>query len=319
MDCYAEEMDKLQDLELLTAFVAVAEERHFRRAAERLHVAQPVVSRRIQRLERSMGIALLERTSRHVALTEAGASFLDSARQLLHAADLAVTRAQRVAEGGAGRLSVGFVESVAFELLTPLLRELADRVPDVALDLRELSTERQLSDLDTEVDVAIVRELGDHEPGGQGLQARLLVREHLMVAVPPDHRFADEHDLALADLRDDAFVLFPRPPAPRLHDHLLAVCDVAGFRPRIAAHAWQYPTMLAMVAAAQGVALVPRCVRSIKPTDVRLVPIRDDHATTDLSLAWRGAGSPILETFIDAAITVGAVEGQPGRRIVNST
>ncbi len=313
-------MDSFQDLELLSAFIAVAEERHFRRASERLHVAQPVISRRIQRLERSMGIALLERTSRHVALTEAGASFLDSARQLLHAADLAVTRAQRVAEGGTGRLSVGFVESVAFELLTPLLRELADRVPDVAVDLQELSTERQLSDLDVEVDVAIVRELGDHEPGDQDLQARPLVRERLLLALPPDHHLAGTESVALADLRDDAFVLFPRPPAPRLHDHLLTVCDVAGFRPRIAGHAWQYPSMLAMVAASRGVALVPRCVRSIQPTDVRLVPIRDDHATTDLSLVWRGTGSPVLDTFIDAAVAVaGAAEGQPGRRIVNST
>ncbi len=312
-------MDSLQDLELLSAFVAVAEERHFRRAAERLHVAQPVVSRRLQRLERSMGITLLERTSRHVALTEAGVSFLDSARQLLHAADLAVTRAQRVAEGGTGRLSVGFVESVAFELLTPLLRELADRVPDVAVDLQELSTERQLSDLDLDVDVAIVRELGDHEPGGQALQARPLVRERLLAALPPDHLLAEQPDLALTDLRDDGFVLFPRPPAPRLHDHLLAVCDNAGFRPRIAAHAWQYPSMLAMVAAFRGVALVPRCVRSIQPIDVRLVPLRDEHATTDLSLVWRGAGSPILETFIDAAVTVAdATVDQPGRRIVSS-
>jgi DNA-binding transcriptional LysR family regulator len=312
-------MENLHDLELLEAFIAVAEERHFRRAAERLHVAQPVVSRRIQRLERSMGIALLERTSRHVALTEAGATFLDSARQLLHAADLAVTRAQRVAEGGAGRLSVGFVESVAFELLTPLLRELATRVPDVALDLQELSTERQLSDLEVQVDVAIVRELGDHEPGGDGLRARTLVRERLLVALPRDHALADAHDLALDDLRDEPFVLFPRPPAPRLHDHLLAVCDVAGFRPRITAHAWQYPTMLAMVAAAQGVALVPRCARSVQPPDVRLVPIRDEHATTDLSLAWRAGSSPVLETFIDAAIAVADATGdQPGRRIATS-
>jgi DNA-binding transcriptional LysR family regulator len=312
-------MDKLPDLEQLTTFVAVAEERHFRRAAERLHVAQPVISRRIQRLERDLGIALLERTSRHVALTDAGASFLDSARQLLHVADLAVTRAQRVAQGGAGRLTVGFVESLAFELLTPLLRELRALIPDVALEMRELSTERQLSELDADVDVAIVRELSEHELIAEGLRARSLLRERLVVAVPLKHRLAGFDTVELADLRDDPFVLFPRPPAPRLHDHLLAVCEQAGFRPRIATHAWQYPTMLAMVAASQGIALVPRCVRSIQPDDIHLIPVTDDHATTDLSMAWRGAGSPLLETFVAAALKVAAAtEDHPRRRTATS-
>jgi DNA-binding transcriptional LysR family regulator len=302
-------MADVTDLTLVSAFVAVAEERHFSRASRRLHVAQPVVSRRIQRLERALGVALLERTTRQVSLTDAGAVFLEDARRLLHEADLAVARTRRVAAGLLGHLTIGFVESAAFELLAPLLRELEARVPDVTLELRELSTERQLAELHLDVDVAIVRELGSHELDLEGLSGEHLLTEQLHVAVPVAHRLAAHDVLELTALADLPFVTFPRPPVPRLHDHLLAVCTRAGFHPTIAAHAAQYPTMLAMVAAARGVALVPACARAIRPEGVRLVPLRDDHADTRLSLAWQTPGSPVLETFVAAARTVAATTG----------
>ncbi len=297
-------MSAITDLDLLSAFVAVAEERHFGRAADRLHVAQPVISRRVQRLERDIGVALLERSTRHVTVTDAGAVLLDDARRLLHDAELASARARRVAQGVLGRLTIGFVESAAFELLTPLLRELEARVPEVTLELRELSTEQQLVELHADVDVAIVRELGEHELDGEGLHGRHLLAERLQVAVPRRHRLARRDAVELHELAELPFVMFPRPPVPRLHDHLLAVCQAAGFHPDIAAHASQYPTMLAMVAAARGVALAPSCVRAIVPRDVRLVPVADVHATTDLSLAWQRDDAPVLDTFVQAALAV---------------
>ncbi len=294
-------MTAIRTLDLLSAFVAVAEERHFRRAAERLHLTQPVISRRIQRLERELGVELLERSTRHVALTDAGAVFLDGARRLLHDAELVAERARRVAQGHLGGLTVGFVESVAFDLLAPLLRELEARVPEVTVELRELSTEEQLVELHADVDVAIVRELGEHELDAEGLAGRHLRTEQLHVAVPRQHRLARRRTVALAALAELPFVLFPRPPVPRLHDHLVSVCSQAGFVPDIAAHASQYPTMLAMVEAARGVALVPASARAIRPAGVRLVPISDAHATTSLSLAWRETGAPVLGTFVAAA------------------
>jgi DNA-binding transcriptional LysR family regulator len=301
-------MERLTDLDLVRAFVAVAEERHFGRAAQRLHLAQPVVSRRIQRLERAVGVALLERTSRHVTPTEAGAAFLDSARQLLHDVDLAVMQARRIAEGGAGRLTVGFVDSVAFELLPRLLRELAERVPDVAIELRELSTEEQLSELDEDVDVAIVREVGERELTSEGLDARHLLTERLYAAVAANHPVATRERVELSSLAEEGFVMFPRPQVPRLHDHLLAVCQQAGFVPAIVAHAAQYPTMLAMIAAGRGVALVPACVRAVCPHAVRMVPVTDPGAASDLLLAWSGPGSPALTTFLAAAQSVAGAE-----------
>ena len=304
-------MERLSDLQLVAAFVAVAEERHFGRAAQRLHVAQPVISRRIQRLEREMGVELFTRTSRHVTPTDAGITFLDAARHLLHSAEVAVIQAQRVAAGTAGGLTVGFVDSVAFELLPRLLRELAVRAPEVAIELRELTTEDQLSDLDVDVDIAIVREVSEHELSDQGLAAQHLLRERLVVAVAADHHLADRAEVTIAELAGEAFVMFPRPQVPRLHDHLVAICDHAGFRPRIVAHASQYPTMLAMVSVGRGLALAPSCVRAVRPSDVRLLPIVDGFATTDLLLAWRGPGAPVLSTFVEAAGAVAANEHLP--------
>ncbi len=289
------------DLTLLSTFVAVAEERHFRRAAERLHVAQPVVSRRIQRLEQDLGTDLLERTTRHVVLTEAGTVFLDAARRMLHDADLAVARTQRVAAGLVGRLAVGFVESAAFTLLAPLLRVLETRVPDVTLDLRELSTEQQLTELRADVDIAIVRELGEHELESEGLSGRHLLSEQFHVALPIRHRLATAETVSLHQLADLPFIFFPRPPVPRLHDHVVSICAQAGFHPNIVSHAAQFPTMLALVAAARGVALVPACVHAIRPHDVRLVPVAEPFATSQLSLAWSGETTPTMQTFIEAA------------------
>jgi DNA-binding transcriptional LysR family regulator len=297
-------MADLTDLNLLTTFVAVAEEHHFRRAAERLHVAQPVVSRRIQRLERLVGVPLLERTTRNVALTEAGIVFLDSARRLLHETDRAVGQARRIAEGRIGRLSVGFVESAAFELLAPLLRRLDEVAPGLTLDLRELSTEQQLGELRTDVDVAIVRDLQTQELAEEGLDARMLLRERLHVALPSDHALAGETELPLRLLADEPFILFPRPRVPRSFDHVFAICERSGFHPRIATHALQYTTMLALVAAGRGAALAPGAVRAVRPAGVSIVPLRDEHARTHLSLAWRGASSPVLSTFIRVALEV---------------
>jgi DNA-binding transcriptional LysR family regulator len=297
-------MDPLTDLRLVATFVAVAEERHFRRAAERLDLAQPVVSRQIQRLERTLGVTLLERTSRNVALTEAGLVFLDAARRLLHDTERAVGQARRTAEGRVGRLTVGFVESAAFELLAPLLRRLEEVAPDLTVELRELSTEQQLGELRTDVDVAIARDLQVHELAEQGLAARHLLRERLHVALPSDHPLAGRSTVSLRLLADESFILFPRPRVPRSYDHVIAVCERSGFQPRIATHALQYTTMMALVAARRGAALAPGAVRAVRPAGVALVPLLDQHAITHLTLAWRGPLGSVLSTFVEVALEV---------------
>lgn len=294
-------MRMLTDLELVSAFIAVAEERHFGRAATRLHVAQPVISRRVQRLEREIGVELVERTTRNVGLTEAGSVFLESARRLLHDTELAVGQAQRVAEGEAGRLTVGFVDSAAFELLADLLRRLEELAPGLVLDLRELPSERQLDQLQGDIDVTIVRELRQRHLEEEGLESRHLLEERLHIALPVDHELAEHPTILLRDLAEEPFVMFPRPQVPRGYDHILSVCDEAGFSPWIAAHALQYTTMLAYVAAGLGAALLPRSARAIRPATVAMIPVADQHATTSLSVAWLGRRSATVQTFVTAA------------------
>lgn len=290
-------------MRLLAPFVAVAEERHFRRAAERLRMAQPALSRKIQQLERQVGAALLTRSTRQVQLTDAGRVFLDAARQLIHDADAAAALARRASEGQIGWLTVGFVDSAAFELLPPLLSLLRRTSPQLVLKLQELSTEEQLADLRRDVDVGIVRDLGEAE----GLQVRPLLRERLCVAVPREHRLAGRASLRLRELAEESFVLFPRPQVPRTYDHLIGVCGEAGFLPRVRSHALQYTTMLALVAAEAGVALVPRCVDVGARHDVAIVPLLDPHAVSDLAVAWRtGPNTPATDTFLAAAAEVAA-------------
>lgn len=291
------------DLRLLSAFVAVAEEQHFRRAADRLHVTQPVLSRHLQQLEREVGVRLVERTTRRVELTDAGRVFLDASRQLLHDAERAAVRAQRAARGEIGSLTLGFVDSAAFALLPALLRELAADRPELTLGLRELSTEPQLAALREDVDVGVLREV----EAAEGLVVRPLLTEPLWAALPGDHPLAGRDSLGLADLAHEPFVLFPRPQVPRVHDHLVAICDTAGFRPRIRAHALQYTTLLALVSAGQGVALVPAAARAIRRPDVTLLPLTDRHATSQLSLGWpQGAEPAALQALVGCAEAVAA-------------
>lgn len=291
------------DLRLLSAFVALAEEQHFRRAAERLHLTQPVLSRHLQQLEREVGVRLLERTTRRVELTDAGRVFLDASRQLLHDAERAAVRAQRAAHGEIGWLTLGFVDSAAFALLPALLRELAEARPELTVRLRELSTEPQLVALREDVDVGVLREVDTAE----GLVVRPLVTEPLCAALPSGHPLAERDGLRLAELADEPFVLFPRPQVPRVHDHLLAICDTAGFRPRIRAHALQYTTLLALVSAGQGVALVPTAARAIRRPDVAMVPLTDRHATSQLSLGWPEGPEPAaLQAVVRCAEEVAA-------------
>lgn len=291
------------DLRLLSAFVAVAEEQHFGRAADRLHVTQPVLSRHLQQLEREVGVRLLDRTTRRVEPTDAGRVFLDASRQLLHDAERAAARAQRAAHGEIGSLTLGFVDSAAFALLPALLRELAEARPELTVGLRELSTEPQLRALREDVDVGVLREVD----AAEGLVVRPLLTEPLWAALPGDHPLAGRDSLRLAELAHEAFVLFPRPQVPHVHDHLLAICDTAGFRPRIRAHALQYTTLLALVSAGQGVALVPAAARAICRPDVAMVPLTDRHATSRLSLGWAESPEPAARhALVRCAETVAA-------------
>jgi DNA-binding transcriptional LysR family regulator len=285
------------DLELrhLRYFVAVAEELHFGRAAERLHMAQPPVSQAIRRLEEAVGCELLARTSRSVRLTPAGEAFLGRARRTLRNVEDDVHEARSIGRGETGLLNVGFVGSATLTTLPAILRRHLDAHPDVQLRLHESFTARVVTGLQAgDVDLGIVR---DPEPT-DGLVATTLAEEPFVAVLPADHPHARDATVSVAALADAPFVSPPRSGGVRAFEKPLALCEEHGFRPRIAHEASHWLTILRLVGAGLGVSLAPACVRRIATDDVACVALRDARVTSELALLHReGEARPMVHAF----------------------
>src|SRR5208282_909817 len=195
------------ELRHLRYFVAVAEELHFSRAAERLHMAQPPLSQQIRQLEDELGVQLFERTRRRVQLTDAGRVVLEEARRALVQADRVVAAAHRAAEGAAGFLRVGFSSSAPYTTLPAILRAFRAQFPGVALNLYERSTEEQIELLAAgTIDVALVRRPVENAP--ESLVIKTILREHLVLAMPHDHRLRSRRSVPVRALANEPFILF---------------------------------------------------------------------------------------------------------------
>ena len=290
------------DLRLVEYFIAVAEELHFGRAAERLHIAQPSLSQQIRRLEAQLGVSLLERNSRNVHLTPAGQALLQEGRKMLSQAQQAI---QTVRAAGAPRLTVGFYGSAASELLPDVLRVSSERLPGVEISVRELLLGSIDDILDGAVNIAFTRLL----PGQTELEVEVLTHEPRLAAIASTHPLAEHQTLTFADLRDESFVINPVArqdgPPPRW----LAEQRRHGLPGRIAAEATSLQEILARVAAGRGVCLVPSAVAQHHArVGVTFVPITDADPAV-VSLAWRpGPTCPAVEAFIDASRQVAAAK-----------
>ncbi|MGO2533203.1 LysR family transcriptional regulator [Arthrobacter rhombi] len=288
------------EIRQLRYFIAVAEEMHFNRAAARLHIAQPALSQQIQRLERELKTTLFARTTRSVELTETGKVLLVAARRVITESEDALRSIEQAVEGRTGTLRVGFVGSAALNLIPRIVPPLRQMYPDLELELHELTTEQQLSSLDAgNLDVGIVRDV-ESRPG---ITARELTREPLVVALPEDHPLAGQTTLALTDLSEAGFVVFPRQQVSRLYDVISALCLQAGFRMRVAQEAVQFPTILGLVAAKTGIAVVPEGMRALQLSGLSYVPLADEAATSTISLivTTERSGTPLIRRFIEAA------------------
>lgn len=289
------------ELRHLRYFVAVAEELHFGRAAQRLHISQPPLSMQIRALEESLGVQLLERTQRRVALTQAGSAFLGEARQILARTEQATLLARRASRGEVGNLAVGFVSTADYNVLPPLLREFRQRVPAVHLALHESTTDRQLADLiDGRIDVGFV--LPPVEDAR--LVYRTIHRETLVVALPARHPLARQRGkLRLAALAESPFILFPRPLAPSLYDAVVSYCSSAGFSPHIEQEAVQMQTIVSLVSAEIGVALIPASLRHLGRTGVVYKAPVEPSPFTEIGLAWRRDDAlATLQVFLEIAL-----------------
>ncbi len=294
--------DPVIELRLWRQFVAVAEELHFGRAAQRLHMTQPPLTQAIALLERALGLRLFERTKRSVALTPAGAALLPEARDLLARAQALPAHARSAAAGEVGRLRLAFVSTVGFDLLPRWVRAFREQYPRVELDLLEATGDVQLEGLARgDIDAGFML----HSPGfaPPGLNHCLIAREPLVVALPEQHPLAAQEKIALQDVLAEPLVIFPRRILPSVYDAVFALYHAAGRSPLIAQEAIQMQTIVNLVSAGLGVAWVPGSVMQFQRPGVVYRTVAGGRAGKvpgcETSLAWSaGEASPSLARFI---------------------
>lgn len=299
------------ELRHLRYFVAVAEELHFRRAAERLHMSQPPLSQQIRQLEEEVGAQLLVRNQRKVELTAAGVVFLERAREILDSVEDAARQARRVQRGEVGRLAVGFVGSAMYSFVPELLRGFRESAPDIALRLHELGTTEQLRQLeDGRLDVGFVRAPGRRP----GLTLETVLEEQIVVALPDVHPLAQRPVLALGDLAGESLVLLTRAGSPGLRAALADALAELGGEERIAQEVAEMQTVIGLVAAGVGLSLVPESVRALVRHGVTYRPLADAAPVVRLAMAWRANdNSSVLRRFLAEARAAAPTEGERGR------
>ena len=288
------------DLSQLRCFVAVAEELHFGRAAARLNMTQPPLSRQIQVLEHIIDAPLLERTSRSVRLTPAGRSFLPEARRILKLAESASQVARRIALGKTGSLKIGFTAAAAYGFLPELIAACRARLPEVDFSLKEMVSGDQLEALASgQIDAGLLRP----PIARPELLTRRVVAEPLLAAIPEKHPLASVEVVSIQDFDGQPFVMYSPYESRYFHDLLVAQFARAQILPRYVQHLSQIHSILAMVRAGLGAAIVPAAAASFEIANVKLRPLKlPAHTSVELFLAWRrDHENPLLPSLIEIA------------------
>ncbi|HLY36210.1 MAG TPA: LysR substrate-binding domain-containing protein [Candidatus Limnocylindria bacterium] len=287
------------ELRQLRYFVAVAEELHFHRAADRLHISQPPLSHQISQLEAEMGCRLLARTRRRVELTPAGAAFLRDARAILAELDGAVATARRIHAGQTGRLRINFVGSALFSIVPDTIQRFRATRPAVEVELRERATADQIRGvLDGVVDVGLVRPpIEAHE----NLRVENVLRERTVAALPSNHPLAALARVPLKRLGGEPLVLFPRAQAPGFHDLLIASLSSAAAPPRVVQYAPEMQTIIGLVAAGIGVSLVPASVQRLALAGVAYRPVARAPEAALAAIVRADNASALVTAFIEHA------------------
>lgn len=282
-------------------FVTVVDEGSFTRAAERLSIAQSPVSHQVRKLERELGVTLLERTTRSVALTEAGRVFYGRCVSLLADTDDAVESARKAARGELGALSLGFIGSATYDLMPNLVRAYRERNPHVELTLRSemLSPAQVDALLDGSLSVALLRP----PVSSPDIVVELVRNEPLVAVLPVQHPLASYTAIDLDDLASENFIAYRSPST--MHDVLIRTCAQAGFVPRILQQVAETSTLVAVIAAGLGVSIAPESVRHLRMNGVTYRPLRSPKVSVPLALAYhKDAIGPLVRRYIDTARTV---------------
>lgn len=299
------------ELRQLTYFIAVAEERHFGRAAKRLHIAQPPLSQQIRQFEEQLGVKLFDRTTRRVDLTAAGALMLERGRSILNDVEALQADVYQVGQGATGVLHVGFSGASTYSVMPRIVRAAGTAYPGLTLDLHgEMLTpamERGL--LEHTLDAAILRP----PVSSPEIDFRIINREPLVVALPAHSPLASDRPLSMVELTEQRFVTYP--PESVMYRMTADLCREAGFQHRVSQMAQETSTILSFVAAGGGVALMPASVRSVQLRGVRYRELEDSpHA--ELAVAWRREDRSVLLSNVIQLVTELAdepeSEDQPG-------
>ncbi len=295
------------ELKQLRYFIAVAEEGHFGRAAEKLHRSQPPVSTQIRLLERELGVTLLSRTTRRVELTPAGEVFLEKAKRVLEAAEDARIAVGAAAKGLVGHLTVGFVSSAALSLLPLALRKFRETYPNVDLNLRELtSAEQRKALLAGEIDVGLVR----LPMNTDDLTVTKVLAEPLIVALPAEHILVAEEVITLAALADAPLISFPKYLVPGAHEHLMDLFARSGHAPNIVQEAVHLQTIVSLVASGMGVSVLPASARRSPLAGVVYRALEHEHPTWLGLVSQQNSPYPVIANFTRTALSVAEAASQ---------
>jgi DNA-binding transcriptional LysR family regulator len=288
------------ELRQLECFVAVAEELHFGRAAMRMNMTQPPLSRQIRLLEHELNLELFLRTSRSVRLTLSGTVFLHEARHLLALAENAASSARRIARGEAGLLNLGFTAGSSYSFLPKLLAHIRASVENVDIVLHEMKTSSQIEALHShKIDVGMLRRTSD----AKNLEFVCVARDLLMLAVPSDHRLAIGRRPTLKDLEGEPFITFSPSDGPYFKELIEQLFKNAGVNPHYVQQVGQIHSILALVSSGQGMALVPESAKALhfNRTVIRKMRMPPSHA--ELHLAWEtGNSNPTLPRFLKTVL-----------------
>jgi DNA-binding transcriptional LysR family regulator len=291
------------ELRHLRYFRMVATELHFGRAAEKLHIAQPPLSKQIQQLEAELGFELFARTKRSVALTPAGQAFLIEVDQIFQKLDRAIDIGKQTSRGELGQISIGFVGSATYNILPIMLQRFRDRYPHVQIELHELTTDRQLIWLrEGRIDIGLIRPpIID-----QSFASQIIFQESLVVALPIDHHLAKLDLIDLSALAAEPFILFPRQLAPGLYDPIIAICQAAGFSPQVVQECIQMQTIVSLVSANMGVSILPASIQEAQRQGVIYKPIQPGSIVDRLAkiaIIWRiDEDSPTINRLIEIVL-----------------
>jgi DNA-binding transcriptional LysR family regulator len=281
----------------LQLFLVLAEELHFGRAAARLNMSQPPLSKHIQRMEVQLGVRLFDRDQRNVRLTSAGVAFVRQANQLLSQSAQAVRAVQQIERGETGQIRIGFVAAAIFLKIGRLFQSIEQQVPGIDILWQEMSTAEQVEAVEQDrIDLGIAQ----RPQVVDGMGSQMVASVPLVVALPEGHPLAGAESVALQQLKQDAFILLPRAPAPGFHDLILSTCFKAGFSPVVCHYAKHLLSAVSLVAMGRGVSLVPQTLARATLPGVIFMPLQGEPSYAEYSVIWNTRNAlPILPRVLE--------------------